>query len=126
VASGPWGPGATTSATHSSSGSGDAPEETDPRPPSTVALTVVDTAAHRGLPVHVRGTVRADNEPCQHVAVEISLRESRGGKKFPIGTLATNEDGIFAGVVIPAGMPLGEYDLAAETSGDARCGRGRN
>ena len=42
-----------------------------------------DADAHRGLPLHVRGEVRADGEPCAHVAVELSLREppSRHAKR---------------------------------------------
>ncbi len=115
------GPG-TANAPNASNGRDDG----DLRPPSTVVLTVGDAPAHRGRPIHVRGSVRAEDEPCLHVAVEVSLRDSRGGRKFPIGTLATGEDGTFAGIVVPAGMPLGDYDVVAETSGDARCGLGTN
>jgi hypothetical protein len=27
---------------------------------------------------------------------------------------------------VPSGVPLGDYELLAETPGDARCGRGGN
>jgi transglutaminase-like putative cysteine protease len=98
----------------------------DPRPPSTVSVALVDRVAHRGLPLRVRGAVRADNEPCGHVTVELFLRDPSGGKRVRLGTLATGDDGAFAGSVVPSGMPLGDYELLAETPGDSRCGRGGN
>ncbi len=98
----------------------------DGRPPSTVVLTMADTLAHRGLPIHVRGSVRADGEPCLEVPIELWLREPRAGRRFHVGTLATGDDGTFSGVVVPAAVPLGDYDLVAETPGDARCGPGEN
>jgi transglutaminase-like putative cysteine protease len=108
-------------------------DDGDRRAPSTVAVTVTDAAVHRGLPVHVRGTVRAGDEPCPHVPVELWLREPKEAhedevtrKRFAVGTLATGDDGAFAGIVVPVGVPLGDYDLIAETPGDSRCGRGRN
>ena len=120
------GPRAATSTPATSSRVDEPAADGDRRPPSTIVLTVTDAPAHRGRPMHVRGSVRADDEPCVHVAVDISLREPRGGRRFSIGTLATSEDGSFTGIVFPVGMPLGEYDLLAETPGDGRCGRGKN
>jgi transglutaminase-like putative cysteine protease len=98
----------------------------DLRPPSTVSVALVDSVVHRGLPLRVRGAVRAENEPCAHVTVELSLRDPSGGKRVRLGTLATGDDGAFAGSVVPSGIPLGDYELLAETPGDARCGRGGN
>jgi transglutaminase-like putative cysteine protease len=98
----------------------------DLRPPSTVSVALVDGVVHRGLPLRVRGSVRADNEPCAHVTVELSLRDPNAGKRVRLGTLATEDDGAFAGAVVPSGMPLGDYELLAETPGDGRCGRGGN
>jgi transglutaminase-like putative cysteine protease len=94
----------------------------DPRPRSSVTLAVVDTLAHRGMPLHVRGDVRADDEPCPHVAVDLWLREPASGKRTPLATLATDDSGAFDGAVIPVDMPLGDYDVIAETRGDSRCG----
>ncbi len=42
-----------------------------------------------------------------------------------LGTLATGDDGAFAGgIVVPGSTPLGDYDVVARTPGDARCGSG--
>ena len=43
----------------------------------------------------------------------------------PVGVLATDERGNFDGaLVLPASVPLGDYEAHARTLGDARCGRG--
>ncbi len=99
------------------------------RAPSTVSIAITDALVHRGLPFHVRGSVRADHGPCAHVTVELSLREPSARKRILLAkfaTLATGDDGTFEGAVVPAGVPLGDYELSAETPGDARCGRGQN
>jgi transglutaminase-like putative cysteine protease len=117
------GPGLPTRAT-ATAGQGDA------RPTSVVTMNVIDTVVHRGLPLHVRGDVHAEGAPCPHVSVDIVLREATGPRgderAVLLGTLATGDDGSFQGIVVPTGMALGDYDLVAETRGDARCGRGRN
>ena len=101
----------------------------DLRAPSTVSIVLTDALVHRGLPFHVRGSVRADNGPCAHVTVELSLREPSARKRIHLATfatLATGDDGTFEGAVVPPGVPLGDYELSAETPGDARCGPGQN
>jgi transglutaminase-like putative cysteine protease len=112
---------------------GSAAAEHDDRPPSVLTLTVADADAHRGLPLRVRGTVRADGEPCAHVAVELWLREatphgqgaSATARQLVLGTLATRDDGSFdGGIVVPGTTPLGDYDVVARTRGDGRCGSG--
>ncbi|HEX3770549.1 MAG TPA: transglutaminase-like domain-containing protein [Polyangiaceae bacterium] len=97
-------------------------DKNDPRPRSTVSLAVVDALAHRGMPLHVRGEVRADDEPCPHVAVDLFLRDPASGRRTPLGTLATDDSGAFDGSVVPPELPLGDYDVGAATRGDARCG----
>jgi transglutaminase-like putative cysteine protease len=102
-------------------------EDRDERPRSAITLTLDDADAHRGLPLHIRGRVRADNEPCPHVAVEILLRDpaARPERLVLVGTVATGDDGAFVGgIVVPAATPLGDYDAVARTPGDARCGPG--
>jgi len=99
--------------------------EKDERPSSTVQLASVDADARRGAPLHVAGNVIADGEPCAHVPVEIVLRDARKGHLVPIGSIATDAKGAYSGaLVIPAGVPLGDYDVFAQTAGDARCGKG--
>lgn len=97
------------------------------RAQSLVTLEVTDTGAHRGAPLHVRGTVSADSQPCDHVTVELSLRDPKSRREFALGTAATDDHGAFAGaIVVPASPPLGTYDVIARTPGGARCGAGTN
>jgi hypothetical protein len=97
----------------------------DDRPPSSLTMTLGGTDAHRGAPMPVRGQVTADGEPCGHVAVEIVLK-SRAHGDLPVGVLATDERGNYDGaLVLPATVPLGDYEAFAHTLGDSRCGRGR-
>jgi hypothetical protein len=104
----------------------------DDRPPSVVTLVVDGANVHRGVPLHVRGEVRADGDPCAHVAVEVWLREAdradaskRPLRQLLLGMVATGDDGRFAdGIVVPGGTALGDYDVVARTAGDPRCGRG--
>ena len=86
-------------------------------------MTVIGDDAHRGAPLQVRGTVAAEGGPCGHVTVEILLQGKNS--ELPIGILATDERGAYDGaLVLPATVPLGDYDVVARTTGDARCGRG--
>lgn len=115
-----------------SDGPGSASEKDD-RPPSSLKLTVSDPEAHRGAALHVQGRVTADGSPCAHVTVEILLDRANAsstghGARAPgavIGSAATDDKGDFAAaIVLPTGVPLGDYDVHARTPGDARCGRG--
>ena len=102
-----------------------APTEGDDRPAPTLTLAVDEVDPHRGLPLRVHGMVRADGEACAHVAVEILLRDAKSRRTVTLGTLATGDDGAFAGgIVVPGSTPLGDYDVVARTPGDARCGSG--
>ena len=88
-------------------------------------MAVPGADAHRGAPFRVHGEIAAEGEPCGHVSVEIVLR-ARGREDIPIGTLATDERGRYDGaLVLPTSIPLGDYDVAARTFGDTRCGRGQ-
>ncbi|MBX3203265.1 MAG: transglutaminase domain-containing protein, partial [Labilithrix sp.] len=97
----------------------------DDRPASSVTMTLGGTDARRGAPLAIRGQVTAEGEPCGHVAVEVVLR-SRAQGDIPVGVLATDERGNYAGaLVLPASVPLGDYEAHARTLGDGRCGRGQ-
>ncbi|HSO31023.1 MAG TPA: transglutaminase-like domain-containing protein [Labilithrix sp.] len=122
------GAGASSGATGFGSSNGKAgkngPQSVDERAPSILTMTLVGSDAHRGAPFKIRGTVAADGEPCGHVAVEIVLH-SRAQGDLAIGQLATDERGAYDGaIVLPAAVPLGEYDMQARTLGDSRCGVG--
>jgi Transglutaminase-like superfamily len=97
------------------------------RPPSSIALMLVDDVARRGFPLHVRGEVHADAQACPRVAVELWLKPTQTQPLRYLGTLATDAGGSFAGgIVVPTRTPLGDYDVIARTMGDARCGVGAN
>jgi protocatechuate 3,4-dioxygenase beta subunit len=77
--------------------------------------------AHRGLPLPLRGKVVAGGDPCPHVAVEVWLRDSKTQRTNLLGTLATGDDGTFAGsIVVPSSTPLGDYDVFARTRSGTR------
>ncbi len=128
-AGGDAGAGAVASASPSAGGASNAPGDGDDRPAPTVSLAVDEIDPHRGLPLRVHGMVRADGEPCARVAVEILLQDAnasaRSRRTVTLGTLATGDDGAFAGgIVVPGSTPLGDYDVVARTPGDGRCGSG--
>jgi hypothetical protein len=100
------------------------PQSVDERAPSIVTMTPAGPDAHRGAPFKVRGQVSSDGEPCGHVTVEIVLHSRQQGD-LAIGQLATDERGAYDGaIVLPAAVPLGDYDIQARTLGDSRCGVG--
>jgi hypothetical protein len=89
-----------------------------------LTLTLASSDAHRGAPLHVRGTVTSEGEPCGHVTLDVVLRSRQHGEMV-LGVLATDERGAYDGsIVIPFTLPLGDWEVAARTYGDQRCGRG--
>jgi hypothetical protein len=101
------------------------PTEPDDRPPATVMLSVVDSDPHRGSALHVRGDVHASGEACPHVPVEVWIRDARSRHLLLLGSLATDDAGMYSGgIVVPGTTPLGDYDVVARTPGDSRCGFG--
>lgn len=97
------------------------PPSGDDGSPFTVSLSVMAGDAHRGLPLPLRGKVVAGGDPCPHVAVEVWLRDSKTQRTNLLGTLATGDDGTFAGsIVVPSSTPLGDYDVFARTRSGTR------
>jgi transglutaminase-like putative cysteine protease len=118
----PPSPSASSSALSPSS---TAAEDRDERAAAALTLSLTDGDAHRGQPLHVRGSIHSDGDACAHVAVEVWLRDVRTQRMVLLGTLATADDGGFSGgIVIPGSTPLGDYEVVARTPGDARCGAG--
>jgi hypothetical protein len=116
---------ASGSTSNNGPGQGQGQGGTDERPLSAVTVRVDDTDAHRGQPLRTSGDVRADNEPCPHVAVELYLRDVKTGKMLLLGSLATDDAGSYSGaIVVPGTTPLGDYVVDARTPGDAHCGPG--
>lgn len=129
--SGPSGGGSTLGQNTSGTrlGSPTVPGAPDERPGSLLTMSfgtqAASTDAHRGAPLQVRGQVTAEGEACGHVTVEIVLSSRQVGE-IPVGVLATDERGNYDGaLVLPATVPLGDYEAKARTLGDARCGRGQ-
>lgn len=102
---------------------------TDVRPPSTIDLRIVGAGVeiHRGSPLRVHGSVRAEGSGCPYAAVDIWLRDAETGRQAPIGTAATDASGAFVGSFsVPQFLPAGDYDVVAHTEGIGPCGRGSN
>lgn len=121
------GPPASPTPAAPGSPSGTSGGDHDERPPSVITLDASEADAHRGLPLHLRGEVHADGEPCAHVAVEVWLREATATspRLLLLGTMATGDEGRFdGGIVVPGSTPLGDYEIVARTPGGARCGTG--
>ncbi|MEO6574289.1 MAG: transglutaminase-like domain-containing protein, partial [Polyangiaceae bacterium] len=102
----------------------DSKAEKDDRPASKIDLSIADPDARRGGPLHVKGTVVADGDPCSNVVVDVVLREiAHPRHEVRIGSIATDLHGVFVGaLILPASVPVGDYEVAAHTQGDLRCG----
>ncbi len=98
--------------------------QADDRPRAKLTVVLVDGQVRRGMPLHVKGEVTAEREPCAHVMVDIALRPGRGSE-VSVGALATDDKGAYEGsIVLPSSMTLGAYEIVARTRGDTRCGAG--
>jgi hypothetical protein len=99
----------------------------DDRPRAEIAVDARDKETHRGEPLRVRGTVRADGRACSHTRIDVALTPPGSNEKMPIGSLTTDDKGQFEGALfLPLSFPVGDYDVVVSTPGDARCGPGRN
>lgn len=94
-------------------------------PPSTIVITRADATAKRHHALSIEGTISASTgSTCAHLVVDLFLKNARGGQ-VALGSTATDERGTFsASLVVPTGIPLGDYSVYARTSGDTHCGRG--
>jgi transglutaminase-like putative cysteine protease len=92
---------------------------------SRIVLESSDSDVRRGGPVHVRGQVESDGEPCGHVRVDVYLRDVKAGALVSAGSLATDEAGKFAGaLIVPVSATSGDYDVMARTEGGTGCAQG--
>jgi hypothetical protein len=107
----------------------DPPRETpdpgsDQRPVPEFALGELGGEVRRGAPLKVSGRVEADGSGCSFARVDVALRTS-AGQLLPLGALATDNSGRFAGsVTVALSVPVGDYDVVVSTPGDSRCGPG--
>lgn len=122
-------PGATPSEGPRSPGSG--PAQGDPAisqdrdepgaaRPRVVTLRSASGEVYRGAEVAVSGAVVTELGPCRGALVQVSLAGPAGA--FPMGSLATGEDGAFAGtLVVPHDLAVGSYALAASVVSRGQC-----
>ena len=100
------------------------PRADDPRPRSTLTLSVSGSEVRRGVPITVNGSVRSDGGSCSGLSVGLYLRDG-GGHETRVGTAVTDDKGAFTGtIVVPSTVALGDHRVVAKTSGDGRCGEG--
>jgi transglutaminase-like putative cysteine protease len=122
AASAPAGPSAAPSAAATTAGNKAGSDHDRGGNATTVMLSAVEAAPHRGQPLHVSGEVRSDSQVCPHAAVEVWLTNPKTQERVRLGTLATGDDGKFSGsIVVPASLALGTYDVSAQTPKDERC-----
>lgn len=96
----------------------------DDRPTSKITLDLADSDARRGGTVKVSGKVTADGDACPNLVVDIFFRDEKH-HELSLGSVATDEKGGYSSaIVVPANVPVGDYDVVAHTTGDTRCGAG--
>jgi transglutaminase-like putative cysteine protease len=117
------GAGAAPSATPSSPSAG--PSAGVPATAARITLEVQESDLRRGAPVNVRGTVDGGGDPCARVTVEVALRGAKKARPLPVGSLATDDLGRFAGVlIVPFDVPAGDYDVVAHSAAATGCAEG--
>src|SRR5690606_25488678 len=111
-----------------------APGEPDPNapnpakdmPPTTLKIDEVDRDIFRGLPMRIRGTAASEGQPCAHLRIDVFLLLEGGNAKRRLGSLSTDDKGLFAGqVVMPTNVPIGDHELVVATPGVNKCGPGQ-
>jgi hypothetical protein len=96
---------------------------THPGAPASVTVDAIDHDVFRGLPLKLRGRVRARGRACERVRVVVAVRSA--DEERDIGSLSTDERGVYDGsVVVPPDLPTGDYELFVRTPGGGACGSG--
>lgn len=107
-------------------GSGGAATNEEAPPESTVTVDTLDHDVFRGLPLHLQGRVRSAGRACGNLRVDVVVLVGPGRKERRVGSLSTDETGVYDGaVVLPRDLPLGDHELVVTTRGDATCGPGQ-
>jgi hypothetical protein len=97
-----------------------------PRPVTSLTLEALDAELFRGKPLRLSGRASAEGRGCPFLRVDVVLAPSGGGARRHIGSLSTDERGVYQGaVVLPRDLPIGDHDLSVLTAGSRRCGPGR-
>ncbi len=104
---------------------GGAAEPPKPRPASTVSVDSMDRDIFRGYPLHIKGRVMAEEQPCVRVRVDVVLATEGSSVRHRLGSLSTDDRGVYDGaVVLPPELPVGDHELSVVTAGNGRCGPG--
>lgn len=92
--------------------------------PSSLSVQLREKQAPRGTRVQVKGVVRERDGVCALTRVDIKL-QSDGGQWHLLGTLVTDAQGEYQGeLLVPATVPVGDYELFAATPGSPSCTAG--
>jgi hypothetical protein len=95
--------------------------ETAPESTSRIVVSAQVKEAVRGSRVAIKGRVQNRGADCSLLRVNVMLRGESGSVK-PMGVLVTDAAGRFAGeVVVPASVPVGDYELFVATEGNSSC-----
>lgn len=93
----------------------------DSRAPSEVTLELGGRDVRRGHPLRVFGRLTSEGRGCAFARVDLELHGG-DGRTTPLGSLATDETGRYAGeVVVPLDVPVGDEIIEAKSPGGV-CG----
>lgn len=92
---------------------------------ATIEVQTSQPNTKRGGMLPVRGTVSSNGRACAHASVVISLREQHShAPSVILGTIPARDDGSFeSSVFVPRELPPGDYQVLAQSPGNARCGK---
>jgi hypothetical protein len=95
------------------------------RGPSSFFVHEAAPTVLRGGPLTLAGRVEAEGQGCAGLRVDVALR-GEVGRPIPLGSLATDPSGNFAGsVTVGPSLDVGDYRLVLSTPGNWACGPGR-
>lgn len=96
------------------------------RPETEVTVDTLDHDVFRGLPLHLKGRVKAEGRVCPNLRVDVVVLVGQGRTQRRVGSLSTDERGVYDGaVVLPRDLPIGDHELLVTTRGDGECGPGQ-
>jgi hypothetical protein len=104
--------------------------EGEPHQGSILTLSVGSQEALRGDRLSLAGEVKTEEGPCPRVRVDFELTTTETSSRaapIHLGTLFTDPEGRYEHrIVIPHGIPVGDYVVVARTPGGGECGPGQS
>ncbi len=93
-------------------------------PPTKLELDSIEKNVRRGTSLHIKGKAEGSS-PCRNIRIDVKLKSDAHSDGVPIGSLSTDESGVYDGsVIVPRDLAAGDYDLLISTPGDSHCGAG--